>query len=185
MNGPFYIDSLPPWLVTDVAAVTLATTDKAIYPAAAHPNLGGQFFGFPGKGFRIRAFGRMTTGATPGNLQWDIYWGTGADANGTLLASSAAIPLVINGTSLSWWLELDVVCRSVGATGTLFATGKSDFNVGLVASTNAPVLIPGSLPVVSGAVDLTANNIVSVQFKRSGSTGESLQVHNLWFTPLN
>ena len=185
MRGPWYVDSLPPWLVTDVAAVTLATTDKAIYPAAAHPNLGGNFFSYPGAGFRIKAFGRMTTGTTPGNLTWDIYWGTGADANGTILASSAAVALVASATNLTWWLELDVVCRTVGSAGTLFVTGKSDFNVGLVLSTNAPVLIPASAPTASAGVDLTANNVVSVQFKRSGSTAESLQVHNLWFHPLN
>jgi len=185
MNGPWYIDSLPPWLVADVAAVTLATTDKAIYPAGAHPNLGQQFFGFPGKGLKVRAFGRMTTGATPGNLTWDIYWGNGADANGTIIGSSAAVALVANATNLSWWLDLDIVCRSTGSSGTVFVTGKADFNVALVLSTNAPVLIPASAPAVSAAIDLTANNIVSVQFKRSGSTAETLQVHNLWFHPLN
>jgi hypothetical protein len=185
MRGPYYVDSLPPWLVTDVGAVTLAATNKALYPAAAHPNLGGNFFGFPGAGLRIRMFGRMTTGATPGNGQFAVYWGNGGDANGTILASSAALALVINGSNLSWCAEFDIVCRSVGATGTLFVTGWTEFNVGLLASTNAPMLVPGATPVVSGAVDLSANNVISVQFNRSGSTAESMQIHDLWFHPLN
>jgi len=185
MNGPFYLDSLPPFLISDIASVTLSTTNKALYPAASHPNLGGQFFGYAGKGLRIKMFGRMTTQGTPGNLQFALYWGTGADANGTILASSTATALVINGTNLSWCAEFDIVCRTVGATGTVFVTGWTEFHVGLVASTTAPILVPASVPAASPSIDLTANNVVSVQANRSGSTGETMQLHNLWFHALN
>ena len=185
MRGPFYVDSLPPWLVTDVASVTLANTNKALYPAAAFPNLGNNFFSYPGAGLRIKMFGRMTTAATPGNGQFAVYWGNGGDANGTSLVTSAATALVANGTNLAWCAEIDIVCRTVGATGTLFVTGWTEFHVGLLLSTNAPILIPSATPVVSGSIDLTQNNVVSVQFNRSGSTAETMQLHNLWFHPLN
>ena len=185
MRGPFYNDSLPPWLITDVGAVTLLSTNKALYPAAAHPNLGGNFFSYVGAGLRIKMFGRMTTAATPGNGQFALYWGSGADATGTILASSTATALVAAGTNLSWCAEFDIVCRTPGTAGTLFVTGWTEFNVGLLLSTNAPILIPSSAPAVSPAVDLTQNNVVSVQFNRSGSTAETMQVHNLWFHALN
>jgi hypothetical protein len=47
------------------------------------------------------------------------------------------------------------------------------------------MLIPGSLAAVSGACDLTAASIISVQFKRSGSTVETMQIHNMQVIALN
>lgn len=185
MDGAFYLDTRTPFMTSDIAAVTLASTDKALYPAANFPVLGGNYFGFPGKTIQIDLFGRMTTGTSPGNLTWDIYWGTGADANGTILQSSAAVALVASGTNLAWTASFKVRCTAIGSSGTLFVTGWTEFNVGLVASTNAPVLIPASAPATSSAVDLTAANIVSVQFKRSGTTAETMQVHQLHVTALN
>ena len=184
-DGLFYNDLREPFIGADIASVTLSTTDKALYPKDNFPVLGGQYFSRVGKKLKIKLFGKITTAATPGNLTWDIYYGTGADANGTILASSAAIALQANQTNLSWMCEVTVHCRSIGATGTLFCTGWSLFNVAVVLSTVQPVLIPASAPVVSGAVDLTAANIISVQFKRSGSTAETMQVHDMEVIALN
>jgi len=161
-----------------------------MYPAANFPPLGGNYFSFVGKAILIRMFGRFTTAATPGNLSIDVYWGTGADANGTIIQSSAAVALLASQTSLSWWLDLTVRCRTTGAatgspTGSLFATGIFCANVALIASTTAPMLIPASTPATSAAIDLTASNIVSVQFKRSGSTAETAQVHEMMVVALN
>ena len=182
-DGLFYCDLREPFISSDVAAVTLATTDKALYPAAAFPLLGGQYFARPGKKLKIRLFGRITTAATPGNLTFDVYYGSGADANGTILASSAALTLIASQTSMSWEAEIDVHCRSIGAAGTLFCTGRAAFNPAVIAA--GGILIPASAAVVSGAVDLTAANIISVQAKRSGSTAETMQVHDLEVIAMN
>ena len=184
-DGLFYNDLREPFIGTDIASVTLASTDKALYPASNFPVLGGQYFTRIGKKLRIRLFGRITTAATPGNLTWDIYYGNGADANGTILASSAAVALQASQTNLSWMMETTVHCRSIGSAGTLFCTGWSLFNVAVVLSTAQPVLIPASAPVVSAGVDLTAANIISVQFKRSGSTAETMQVHDMEVIAMN
>jgi hypothetical protein len=183
-DGLFYNDLRSPFLTFDVASVTLSTTDKALYPATAFPVLGSNYFGFAGKSIRVKMFGRLTTAATPGNLTWDVYWGTGADANGTILASSAAVALQASQTNLSWAAEFDIVARTLGATGTMMCTGWSLFNVAVVLSTAQPVLIPASAPATA-TVDTTANNVVSVQFKRSGSTVETMQVHQLSVIALN
>lgn len=185
MTGPFFNDLMPPFMSVDIASVTLATTDKALYPAASFPSLGGNFFNYIGKQIRIHLFGRMTTVATPGNLTWDIYWGSGADANGTIIQSSATVALVANGTNLAWEAAFDIRCTAIGTTGALFVTGKADFHVGLVLSTNAPIFIPASVPATSASIDLSAANIVSVQFKRSGSTAETMQIHQLQVFGLN
>jgi len=185
MDGAFYLDSRSPFITADVASVTLAATDKALYPKDNFPVLGGQYFNYIGKGLRIWLFGRVTTAATPGNGTFDIYYGTGADANGTILASSGTVALSASQTNLSWNIDVEVRCRSIGATGTLFCTGQANFNNAVIASTLQPLLIPASAPAASGAIDLTSANIISVQSKRSGSTAETMQVHQMTVVSLN
>jgi hypothetical protein len=46
------------------------------------------------------------------------------------------------------------------------------------------MLIPASVPAAV-TVDLTANNVISPQFLRSGSTAETLQVHDVSYEALN
>ena len=185
-DGVFYVDLREPFLAADVGAVTLAATAKALYPAVTFPVLGAGYFARVGKKLRIRLFGRITTVLTPGNGSFDIYWGTGADANGTILASSAALALSASQTNLSWSVEIDVTCRKLNdaSNGALLVTGEAQFNVGVLASTLAPMMIPASAPA-QVTVDLSAANIVSVQFKRSGSTVETMQVHDMTVLALN
>jgi hypothetical protein len=178
-DGLYYADLREPHISADIAAVTLSTTDKALAPPSNFPVFGGQYFARPGKKIHIRMFGRMTTGATPGNLTLSLYYGDGTDANGTIIVASAAFALTAAQTNLTWECDFFVHCRSFGSAGTLFGTGMFNANPGVVASTLQPVMIPASAPVVSGAVDLTAAKILSVQAKRSGSTAETMQVHDM------
>src|SRR4051794_32930215 len=116
-NGQFFLDTREPHIISDLAAVTLASTDKALYTPSAFPVLGGQYFARPGKKLWILARGKITTAATPGSLTFDIYYGDGTDANGILLASSAAITLVANQTNLTWSIEFMVRCITGGSAG--------------------------------------------------------------------
>lgn len=179
--GMYLIDAVPPWVVADLSPITLSTTDKALYTAGQFPNFGGGFFNYPGRKLNIRAFGKITTAATPGNLTWDIYFGTGADANGTIIASSAAVALTANQTNLSWFLDLDITCRSIGATGSLMCTGYYIFNEGVIA---AHGLIPASA-AAAVAVDTTGSSIVSIQTKRSGSTAETMTIQEMTVKSVN
>jgi hypothetical protein len=182
-DGLFYNDLREPHIGTDIAAVTLAATNKALYPASNFPVLGGQYFARIGKKVHIRLFGRITTAATPGNLTLAVLYGTGADANGVSLAASAAQTLIASQTNLSWMLDVYAHCRSTGSAGTLFCTGSASFNPAVIAANT--FLIPASAAAVSGACDLTASLILSVQALRSGSTAETMQVHDLEVTALN
>lgn len=184
-DGLFYNDLREPFISADQAAVTLSTTAKALYTASAFPILGGQYFARVGKKLRIRLLGRMTTGTTPGNGSFNVLYGTGADANGVLLMTGTPVALSASQTNLSWAVEVFVHCRSTGSLGTLFCTGKAHFNVALIASTLQPILLPASAPAVSGACDLTAALIISVQYLRSGSTAETMQVHDMEVVAMN
>lgn len=184
MDGPFYLDTRSPFTAANITSVTLATTDSALYPVANFPVLGSNYFGWLGKKIKIRMFGQITTGATPGNGTWDIYWGTGANANGTILASSAALTLVASQTNISWWIDLDIVCRAFGGSGSgaLLCTGVGFFGTAVMAA--GTFLVPASAPA-QVTVDLTAANIVSAQFKRSGSTAETMQVVDMNVIAMN
>lgn len=185
MDGPYYNDLREPHFISDLAAVTLSTTDKALYTPSAFPLIGGQYFARPGKKIRIRLFGKITTAATPGNGTFGIYYGTGADANGVLLASSAALALSASQTNLSWELDIVVRCITPGSAGTLRCRGMWSANVGVLASTLQPAMIPASASVDSSACDLTAALIISCQFKRSGSTAETMTVQDMEVIALN
>jgi hypothetical protein len=185
-NGQFFLDTKTPFLNADPSAVTLATTYKALVPAASLSPLGTNYFGYVGKAVRIWAFGRITTAATPGNIQLGILYGTGADANGTTIVQSGTVALVASQTNLSWSLDVDIVCRSIGSAGTLIGLGEAHFNVGVIASTNQPIMLPASAPAVSASVDLTsATSLLSLQALRSGSTAETMQVHGFKMFALN
>jgi hypothetical protein len=186
-DGLFYVDSRGPFISGDVGSVTLAATDKALIPAANIPIIGGNYFSFIGKAVRIRLFGRLVTAATPGNGTFSLYYGTGADANGVVVAASAAMTLTASMTTgSSWKLEMIVRCRTMGATGTLFGTGMFEFlNSATTTTAATSFMIPAAAPAASASVDLTAALLLSPQFKRSGSTAETLQVHDVSYEALN
>lgn len=177
-------ETIDPLVSADEAAVTLAVTNKALIPAARY-NLGTQYFNKVGRRLRIRAFGKITTVLTPGNMTIALLFGTGADANGISLAASAAFALTASQTNLSWNAEFYVSARSLGATGALFATGWVEFNPGVVASTLQPIMVPASAAVVSAAVDLTGALIPSLQALRSGSTAETMTVQDYDISPMS
>lgn len=184
-DGLFYNDMREPFISSDIAAISPLSTAVALYPAGNFPALGGQYFSRPGKKLQIRLFGKCTSALTPGNVSFAVYYGTGASANGVLLASSAAVAWTASQANMSFMVEVFVHCRTTGATGTLFCTGRAQFNVAAVASTLQPLLIPATSPVVSAACDLTAANIISVQMLRSGSTAETAQIHDMEVIALN
>lgn len=183
-DGLFYVDSRAPFISADAAAVTLTTTAKALIPAANIPILGSNYFSYVGKAMRIKLFGRMTVTTAPGNLTVQLNYGTGADANGVVLAASAALAITASVTNFSWFVEFIVRCRTMGATGTLFCTGEFAANVGLIASTLQPVLIPATAPAASPACDLTAALLLSPQAIQSGTAG-TMQVHDVLYEALN
>lgn len=185
MDGPFYVDSRIPFLSGDVGSVTIGAANKAIVPVANLPVLGTNYFSYVGKAVRIRMFGRMTTAASAGTQTFSFLWGNGTDANGTAIMSSAAITMVNSGTNLSWIMEVVIRCRTLGATGTLFGTGMLEANVGVIASTSQPVMLPASAPAASAALDLTAANVISPQVLATVSTTNTIQVHDYLFESLN
>ncbi len=178
-DGIYYRDAKPPFPVGPESAVTLAATDKLLWPGfktALPAN-----YLTPGKRLQITAYGTLTTGATPGNLGVELYFGT-ADAGGTLLASSAALTLVANQTTIPWLVTAWLRCEAVGTSGSVRAWGQMEVGTAVIAAGQA--FIPASAPAAV-TVDTTAASGFNVQFKRSGSTAESATTQDVQFEALN
>jgi hypothetical protein len=182
-NSSFFHDTKPPWIITDPASVTLATTDKALYGAQHIAALGGTPYFWAGKKVGLRVFGRATTVLTPGNFSWSLYFGSGADATGTILGTSKVVAASASQTNLCWMAQLELDCRVIGSSGTVLVCGFILADSALIA--NGYVPFPASAPAAV-TVDLTSvSNILSLQLKRSGSTVETAQVHQVSQSPLN
>ncbi len=183
MFGNFYRHMAPPHISTPPASVTLSTTLKALYPKSNIIDLGRDFWRENRK-IKIGLFGQITTAATPGNLTLSVLYGTGADANGVTLQSSAALTLIASQTNLSWEASIYVRCVTPGSSGVLFCRGHAYFNAAVIAAHHAP--IPASAAANSGTVDLNvAGNYISLQASRSGSTAETMQVLDMEVEVLN
>ena len=185
MDGPFYHDTREPFVTVSPAAVTLAATAKALYTASQFPVLGGQYWARVGKKICIELFGVTTTGITPGNGSFNVYYGSGADATGVLLMTGTPVALTASQTALTWTARLFVECITTGSVGTLRCTGEASFNPAVLGASLQPIMLPTATAAVSGACDLTAANIISVQYLRSGSTAETMQVIRMEVTALN
>lgn len=182
-DGLFYLDTREPHLVSNLGAVTMTTTAKAMYAAANFPVLGGQYFNRPGKAIKIEVSFLLTLPATPGNFSFNVHWGTGADANGTLICA-AGTPVAATNATKRGKVEVIVRCLTTGTAGTLEATGIAWFDPGVIASTLQPMMIPTTGATASAALDLTAANIVSIQPLQSGTAG-TITVEELKVTALN
>lgn len=183
-DGLFYLDSREPHIVQDMAAVTMAATAKAIYPPAAFPVLGGQYFNRPGKAIKISGWCRLVVAASPGNFSFNLHWGTGADANGTLICT-AGTPVALTASQTKCiYFEFVVRCLTTGTAGTLQATGFAVADPAIISATLNPIMIPTAGAAASASLDLTASNIVSVQVLQSGTAG-TIQTQYLLVEALN
>lgn len=192
-EGINYSDVRQPFLdvetsPADFAAVTGATTSKQLLNAAIYAATGGASYWWQGKKLYLMMRGKMTTGATPGNLVVEIRLGT-TDAGGTILATSAATAMTGNKTDITWGLEAWIVCRAIGAStnGKLLATGRFSYDgAGVLFTTagNNPMYIPASANAEVG-VDLTTASGISLQMKNSGANANTYTVQDYEFVPMN
>jgi hypothetical protein len=120
--------------------------------------------------------------ATPGNLGVEIYWGS-ADAATTLLASSAALTLIANQTTIPFLVTARAQIRSIGSAASGFCYGKLEIGAAVIAAGQA--FVPAAAPAAVTVDATAAASGLGIQMKRSGSTAETVTTQFPIFTALN
>lgn len=168
-------------IVLDESPVTLATTMKALWPAA-RTMLPANFW-YSGKVCKISAFGKLTTDGTAGNYVFELGYGTG-DAP-TPLVAGATVAGTTSQTNISWTAWAFMECRAIGATGTLRMWGRWEPAVAVLASTLQPYLFPASAPADVSIDTTVGTNAPMFQLQRSGAGVWTATTTNIIFEELN
>jgi hypothetical protein len=177
--------------VTDGPPLTAAARASCI-PTANRIVLPNNYF-YVGKVLRITMSGRISSLiTTPGTARFDVCLGA---AGTTIVFDSLAILLdsVAAHTNVAWFLELELVCRAIGATTltTFFphrAVWTSEDILGVPATAPkgslSAVLPWNTAPAVGAGMDNTAASALDVFFTQTAATG-SMTVHSYRAEALN
>lgn len=170
--------------VTDGPTLTAASRASCI-PTANRIVLPNSYF-YVGKVLKISMSGRISSViTTPGTARFDVCLGA---AGTTIVFDSLAILLdsVAGHTNVKWNLDMELVCRAVGATTLTtffphYAMFTSEDILGVPATAPKGVLtaqLPwNTAPAVGAGMDNTAASALDVFFTQTAATG-SMTVHN-------
>lgn len=173
---------------TDGPTLTAAARASCI-PTANRIVLPNNFF-YIGRALKIVMSGRIScVVTTPGTARFDVCLGA---AGTTVVLDTLALNLnVVAKTTVPWFLELLLVCRTVGSgtATTFFSRGQftSEAVVGAPlpsAGGNSGLLVPVGTPAAGAGADNTAASALDVFFTQTVATG-SLTVHNYQVDILN
>ena len=142
------------WATSDGTAIANSTTETIIFPNVTIPANYMQ----DGRVLRLRAFGKLSTTATP-TVIFNIRWGGVA---GTSLAVTEAITCANAAANTGWGIEAYLQTRTNGATGTILASGNVTVN--LTASTNTSQVfgVSGFDAPAAVTANLTADTALSL-----------------------
>lgn len=181
-DGLFYRDLREPHIIADEAAITLATTQKALW-APARTILPANYWR-PGKVVKLTAFGAFTSAATPGNGTPAAGYGAG-DAP-TPIVSGVARALIASVTNITWtaWAYMEMR-GSAGVAQAARIWGAFIGDLAMQLSTAQPNLFPASAPANVSIDTTVGTNAFTLQYARSGSTAETMTTTGLLFEALN
>lgn len=149
----------------DGTALSNSTTRTNLLPGAAIFVLPSNLFQI-GTKLKVKAQGRMGTVVTsPGNLTLDVAFGSVVVWNGGASALNVAAQ-----TNAAWDLEVDLVCRAIGAStsANMWGLGKwttrASLNAPAVGTTTGVgvVLLPDTSPTTGTGFDSTASQSVGL-----------------------
>lgn len=175
----------------DGTALTNSTAATSILPLAAIYTLPNNDINAPGKMYRVRAMGRISTVVTtPGTLTFSLRWGTGP----VIVATSDALALnVVAKTNAAWDLDWILTARAIGGgtTANLMHNGqwRSEAVIGAplpsVGGIGALSLVAAA-PAVGTGFDSTAAQKVDLFATWSvANAANSILVHQYSLESLN
>jgi hypothetical protein len=168
-------------VIVDGTAVHDSTTEAFLFPALLLPPNYLQPGGIPGRTLKITARGRETTLATAATLTLKIGAAvTNVIPTTTWCVSGGITTDAAVHTAEQWECRADVVVRSVGSAGTVFAQGKVDRSstaFTIAANTLEWMGSAGQATPATAAVDQTVAQYFSLTAKWSLTTAYSITGH--------
>jgi len=187
MDGPLYHDTRGQAMLTAAAtSITGATTNKMCW-LPAHTALPPMYF-TPGKKVRLSAWISFTSGTTPGNAAFELFYGT-TDAGTTSILAQTVWACITAVTAAPVWISYDITARG-GAVPTatpLIAFGKWLAPIALCTAANQQASSP--IPILTPAavnIDQTVTTGgLQINTKNSGANANSFVTHDITFEALN
>jgi hypothetical protein len=161
-------------LFIGTASVTVsATGDTTLMPAGKGSTSIPAKFLQVGKTIRFKARGYLSTGVAPGNVTINFKLG------GSTVDTTAAFALVGSLTNLAWHVEVEITCRTTGASGALMIQGDFEYEITAVGAD-----IAGMVNTSTTTIDTTAAQAVDFSVNFAG-TGNSITLTNASLESLN
>jgi hypothetical protein len=126
MSRQFWSEGLW-WAVADGSSIANTTTETVIFPNVTIP---ANYFS-DARVLRLTAAGRLSTTGTP-TVRFRLRWG---GVSGTVFWDSGTITCGSGVTASEWRHQIEIICRSNGSAGSLFAMGQA-----MVGSALAPTV---------------------------------------------
>lgn len=176
----------------DSTALTNSTSPTSILPPAARFTVPANYFAV-GQVLRLRATGRVSTfTASPGNITFTFQ--LGPTSNISVFSSGATALNVTAQTNATWWLDMQLTCRAIGASTSANFIGSANWMTR--ASLNAPVvgtttgvgnvMLPDTAPAVGTGFDSTVANIADLFVTFSvANAANSIQTHQYTLESMN
>jgi hypothetical protein len=176
-------------VIVDGTAITSSSTEAFLFPALLIPTNYLQPGGIPGRTLSFRARGRHTTLTTAATLTFKVGAALTNVIPTTTWAVSGALTMDTTvQTATMWFCEGNVVVRSVGSAGTVFAMGDctSSAQALTIANQTAQYMgSAGSATPATAAVDMTVPEFFSLTGKWSLATAYSITGHVFLLEALN
>lgn len=170
-------------------SLTASAVRTTIMPTAAKQTLPTQFFDRPGKMIKFFVHGRLSNIiTTPGTLTLDLTFAA------VQVWNSGAVQLsAVAHTTLPFWLEVIMTCRSIGAgvAATVMAAGRMTSQaivpaIGVVdAGSHNALMVPNVTPVVSTGFDSTILNAVDLFATFSLNNANAIAVEQFAIEEMN
>lgn len=180
-DGIFYRDLriVPP--ILDQSAITLATTQKALW-APAVTVLPANYW-WPGKTVALTAFLKFVTDGTAGNYVFGMGAGVG-DAPAVIVVSSSQAG--VTAKTFGVIMEGYATCRTIGTAGTISMWGRAMPDLSGVLSTAQPIVFPTAGVTVVSTLDTTlGTTALTFQAQRSGAGVWTAAAVSIFIEPMN
>lgn len=171
----------------DGSALSNTTTRTSILPGQAKFTLGAGFIDVPGKQFRVRAHGRISTVVTtPGTLTLDIGFGSVVVANGGAMTLSTTAK-----TNVAWELDWLLTARAVGPSTSANMMHQGSWRSEAAGATTVAgeaktIMLPQSAPAVGTGFDSTSAFVIDLFATWSvASSSNSITLHGFLLESIN